>query len=136
MDVDGVPRSRTRAMAVIGIGILCLFVILLAAGTLPRIRDSRALSVAAKNVRNAITKVYLLRPVQATEAGLSLAATTQAIQDTVIFARATGYVRARYVDIGDNVKQGQLLAYIESPDLDQQLQQARADLQQSEKQLE
>jgi len=136
MDVNGVPRSRTRTMIVIGIGILFLFLMLLAAGTVPRVRNKRALSVAAGNAKNAISMVYVIRPVPASEAGLSLAATTQAIQDTIVYARTSGYVSRRYVDIGDNVKAGQLLAQIESPEIDQQLDQARADLRQSEKQLE
>src|SRR5207237_9351119 len=61
---------------------------------------------------------------------------TQAIQESVIYARTSGYVSRRYVDIGDDVKSGQLLAEIQSPEIEQQLSQARADLQQSEKNLE
>jgi RND family efflux transporter MFP subunit len=136
MDADSAPRSRTRTMLAIGIGILCLFLILLAAGTVPRVRNKRALAVAAKDVQNATPAVYVIRTVPASEAGLSLAATTQAIQDTIIYARTSGYIRRRYVDIGDNVKAGQLLAEIESPEIDQQLSQARADLRQSEKNLD
>src|SRR6202011_1073574 len=51
--------------------------------------------------------------------------------ETAVFARADGYLKRRVVDIGDRVKQGQLLAEIETPELDQQLSQARATLQQS-----
>ena len=72
----------------------------------------------------------------ASEADLTLAATTQAIQDAIIYARTSGYLRKRYVDIGDQVKAGQLLAEIESPEIDQQLRQAQADLRQSEKNLD
>ena len=49
-----------------------------------------------------------------------------------IYARASGYVSKRLVDIGDHVKAGQLLAIIDAPDLDQQVDQGRASLQQSE----
>src|SRR2546422_3353202 len=136
MDVNGVPRSRTRTMIAIGIGILSLFLILLVAGTVPRVRNNRGLAVAAKNAQNTTTAVYVIRPEPAAEGGLSLAATTQAIQDTIIYARTSGYVGKRYVDIGDNVKAGQLLAEIESPEIVQQLSQARADLLQSEKNLD
>ncbi len=136
MDVNGVPRSRTRTMIAIGIGILSLFLILLVAGTVPRVRNNRGLAVAAKNAQNTTTAVYVIRPEPAAEGGLSLAATTQAIQDTIIYARTSGYVGTRYVDIGDNVKAGQLLAEIESPEIVQQLSQARADLLQSEKNLD
>ena len=53
---------------------------------------------------------------------------TQAFTDAPIFARTNGYVKSWHVDIGTRVKKGQLLAEIETPEVDQQLQQARADL--------
>ena len=53
---------------------------------------------------------------------------TEAFTDTPIFARTSGYLTRWYVDIGARVKQGQLLAELETPELDQQLRQARADL--------
>jgi RND family efflux transporter MFP subunit len=52
----------------------------------------------------------------------------QPYTDAPIFARTNGYLKKWYVDIGANVKSGQLLAEIDSPEVDQQLQQARADL--------
>ncbi len=58
-----------------------------------------------------------------------LPGTTQAFTDAPIFARTSGYVKGWYFDIGAHVKQGQLLAEIESPEVDQQLEQARADLE-------
>jgi multidrug efflux pump subunit AcrA (membrane-fusion protein) len=45
-----------------------------------------------------------------------------------LYARTTGYVKRRFVDIGDRVKEGQLLAVIEAPDIDDQLAQAKANL--------
>jgi RND family efflux transporter MFP subunit len=53
---------------------------------------------------------------------------TQAFNDTPIYARTNGYLKRWYVDIGAHVKQGQLLADIDTPEVDQQLEQARADL--------
>ncbi|HLJ23723.1 MAG TPA: efflux RND transporter periplasmic adaptor subunit [Candidatus Acidoferrales bacterium] len=52
----------------------------------------------------------------------------QPYTDAPIFARTNGYLKKWYVDIGANVKAGQVLAEIDSPEVDQQLQQARADL--------
>src|SRR5207247_287047 len=75
-------------------------------------------------------------PVAASVADLTPAATTQAIQDSIIYARTSGYLARRHVDIGDRVTAGQLLAEVASPEVEQQLRQARADLQQSEKSLE
>jgi RND family efflux transporter MFP subunit len=60
---------------------------------------------------------------------IELPGNTQAFTDTPIYARTNGYVRHWYVDIGARVRQGQLLAEIETPELDQQLRQAKADLE-------
>jgi RND family efflux transporter MFP subunit len=123
-------------MVVIGAGVLSLFLVLLTVGTVPRIWSKRELAVAATDVRNRILTVSVIRPVPGAEAGLPLPATTQAIQDSIIYARTSGYVTKRYVDIGDHVRAGQLLAEIASPEVDQQLSQARADLEQSIKSLD
>jgi len=58
-----------------------------------------------------------------------LPGTTQAFTDASLFARTNGYVQAWYFDLGARVKKGELLAEIETPEIDQQLQQARADLE-------
>jgi len=58
-----------------------------------------------------------------------LPGTTQAFTDASLFARTNGYVQAWYFDIGARVKKGELLAEIETPEIDQQLQQAQADLE-------
>lgn len=57
-----------------------------------------------------------------------LPGTTQAFIDAPIYARTNGYLKHWYFDIGARVQKGQLLAEIETPEIDQQLQQARADL--------
>ena len=123
-------------MFAIGAGILGLFLVLLTVGTVPRIWSKRELAVSANDVQNRIPTVYVIRPVPAVKADLSLPATTQAIQDSIIYARTSGYVTKRYVDIGDQVSERQLLAEIASPEVDQQLSQARADLEQSRKNLD
>jgi multidrug efflux pump subunit AcrA (membrane-fusion protein) len=130
------PRARTRTVIVIGIGAVALFLVLLVVGVLPRVRNQRVLAIAAQTAQTAAPEVYVTRPAPASEADLSLAATTQAIQDAIIYARTSGYLSKRYVDIGDNVKAGQLLAEIASPEIDQQLRQVEADLRQSERNLD
>lgn len=60
---------------------------------------------------------------------LVLPGTVQALNSAPIYARTNGYVRQWLVDIGASVKAGQLLALIDAPEVDQQLAQARADLQ-------
>ena len=84
----------------------------------------RATAEAAIPVVNVVTPT----PSAATQE-IRLPGTTQAFTDAPIFARTNGYVKAWYFDIGAHVKQGQLLAQIETPEVDQQLQQARADLE-------
>ncbi len=69
-----------------------------------------------------------LAPAQAT---IELPCQTVAMVETPIYARADGYIRQRPVDIGNRVKKGQLLFEIESPELDQQIEQAKATLAQS-----
>src|SRR5260370_40532843 len=127
---------RTRTMAAMGGAILSAFLVLLVVGAVPRIRASRAISAAAESVRTAVPGVYVIQPQRTADADLSLAATTQASQDATIYARTSGYISRRLVDIGDRVRSGQLLAEIASPEIDQQLKQAKADLRQAEKTLD
>ena len=135
-DSGAAPRARTRTVLVIGIGALVLFLVLLLVGVVPRVRNQRELAVAAQTVQTAAPEVYVIRPEPASEADLSLAATTQAIQDAIIYSRTSGYLSKRYVDIGDSVTAGQLMAEIASPEIDQQLRQGEADLRQSERNLD
>ncbi|WP_419730359.1 efflux RND transporter periplasmic adaptor subunit [Lichenicola sp.] len=65
----------------------------------------------------------------------SLPGQTVAFDSADLFARATGYIAERRVDIGSHVKKGELLLRIAAPDLDQQLEQARAQLGQMQAQL-
>lgn len=67
---------------------------------------------------------------------LELPCQTVALVETPIYARADGYLKQRPVDIGDRVKKGQLLMEIETPELDQQIVQARATLAQSKAALQ
>ena len=77
----------------------------------------------------AIPTVNLVHPQAATRAqDLVLPGNTQAFIDSPIFARTNGYLKRWYVDIGARVRKGELLAEIETPELDQQLRQAKAEL--------
>ncbi len=127
------PPVRTRTMVALAGGVLLVFLILLVAGVFARRRTARELTSAARSVETNVPQVAVIRATTASDAELSLVATTQAIQDSIIYARTSGYISKRYVDIGDNVSAGQLLAEIASPEVDQQLRQAKADLHQAEK---
>ena len=77
----------------------------------------------------AIPTVAVARPTRgAPQEELILPGSTQAYTDAPIYARTSGYLKHRYVELGMRVKANQLLAEIEAPELDQQIQQARADL--------
>ncbi len=65
-----------------------------------------------------------------------LPGSVQPLKETVLYARASGFVRRWLVDIGDKVTAGQLLAEIETPELDQELEQARAQLAQAQPTLQ
>jgi multidrug efflux pump subunit AcrA (membrane-fusion protein) len=132
----GARRPRSRSLILIGLGLVVLFSVLLAIGAIPRVRNQRELAAAAARTQSSVPEVYVVRPQRASETSLSLPGTTQAMQDSIIYARTSGYLARRLVDIGDRVSAGQVLAEIASPEVDQTLRQAQADLQQSEKNLE
>ncbi len=84
-------------------------------------------------VAQAISSVDLVSPKHATEGEtLSLPANVEAFYTAPIHARVNGYVKMWYVDIGARVKAGQVLARIDTPDLDQQLEQARSERSKAE----
>jgi len=120
--------SRRRHVALVGVGVV---VGALALGIVSGIRARSAANTALRQTTEAaITTVRVVSPkASALTQEILLPGTTQAFTDAPIFARTSGYVKAWHADIGAHVTQGQLLAEIESPEVDQQLQQARADLE-------
>jgi RND family efflux transporter MFP subunit len=128
--------AKTRSMVWVGSTLLIMFLVLLAIGVLPRMRSHRALAMNAEQVKNAKVRLVVVKAKTSTDSDLSLAASTQAFQDAVVYARTNGYVTQRYVDIGDTVKRGQVLAEIASPEVDQQLRQAQAELRSALKTVE
>ncbi len=106
---------------------LAAAVAILVAGIVPRRRAEAKL--AQETEQMAVPVVSVVHPKRSAPADeLVLPANVQAYIDAPIFARTNGYLKKWYVDIGARVKQGQLLADIETPEVDQQLRQARADL--------
>jgi RND family efflux transporter MFP subunit len=89
-----------------------------------------------ETLQNSVPTVAVVHP-QITSGAeeVVLPGNMQAFIDTPIWARASGYLKAWYVDIGAHVKQGQLLAEIDAPEVDQQLQQAREQLNTDEANL-
>jgi RND family efflux transporter MFP subunit len=91
---------------------------------------AKSLAVVTKETRElAVPTVSVVTPSRGVpRQEIELPGSMQAFTDAPIYARTNGYLKRRYVDIGAHVKAGTLLAEIDTPELDQQLQQARADL--------
>jgi multidrug efflux pump subunit AcrA (membrane-fusion protein) len=123
----------SRSVLKLGVLMLAVFGLILFLGYIPRFINREAIAKAAKRQQEAIPSVVVTAAIRSNStAQLSLPGSTAAQVEAPIYARASGYVTKRLVDIGDRVKAGQLLAVIDAPDLDQQVDQARAGLQQSE----
>jgi RND family efflux transporter MFP subunit len=86
-------------------------------------------ALAKETEKLAVPTVAVIHPiVEPSQEDLVLPSTLQAYVESPIYARTTGYVKKWYHDIGSHVQKGELLADIETPEVDQQLSQARADL--------
>jgi RND family efflux transporter MFP subunit len=123
------PALTTRRVAGVLLGVGLFFVALYAVGLVPRIRERTRLAADAQAQRDRLPMVATTRPHRAPVGlELPLPGNAQAILETGIFARTDGYLKARYVDIGSRVEAGELLAEIDTPEVDQQLNQATANL--------
>src|SRR5438093_10276454 len=123
------PKSRTTWSLLVG---AVLLVILLGIGVLPRLRQNAELVAASTAPDAGIVQVSVATPRRSDgPIDLVLPSNIQAIEETTIYARTNGYVRERFVDIGDRVTAGKVLAQIDTPELDQELSQARAALAQT-----
>jgi multidrug efflux pump subunit AcrA (membrane-fusion protein) len=98
-------------------------------GFVPRWRVNAALTNSIRDQRPTVSVISSQRP--ADNANLVLPGSTQAIQETAIYAPTNGYVRKWNVDIGRKIETGQLLAEVETPEVDQELNQARANVAQA-----
>ena len=112
------------------VGIIVVIAVLAGgAFTFRYLRNQNAHAESIHVRADAIARVDVIKPNTLTSASeLALPGITKALEETKIYPRTTGYVRKWFVDIGDKVKEGQLLAEIDTPDLDAQLAQARAQL--------
>ena len=120
-------QSRKQRHWVVAVVAFVLVAAVYVGGVLPRVKARAALKTETAEM--AIPTVAVVQP-QATAPTqeLVLPANVQPYIVAPIYARTNGYLKAWYVDIGAHVKQGQLLAVIETPEIDHQLQQARANL--------
>src|SRR5450432_2629887 len=118
------PRSRLFLVLVV------LVILLLVAGVFTLVqRRSQYRALAKETETRAVPTVSVVHPIAAADAeDLVLPSTMQAYVESPIYARTSGYLKKWYHDIGTRVRQGELLAEIDTPEVDQQLSQSRADL--------
>ncbi len=118
------PQRWLKPAGLIGAGVAVLIV---AAGLVSRVMANQ--NVKAWTEDQAIPTVSVITPaIVGGEQALVLPGSVQAFYDAQIHARVNGYLKHWYTDIGAQVKAGQILADIDTPEVDQQLAQARANL--------
>jgi RND family efflux transporter MFP subunit len=115
-------RTQRYGLAALGIAVA-----LAAWGIVSRVSERATLATQTADLAIPTVSTIQPAPSSATEQ-LVLPGSVQAYNEAMIFARTNGYVREWFTDIGTRVKKGQVLAEIDTPEVDQQLRQARADL--------
>ena len=133
------PKSAPSRTLLCSLGFLLLAFIGIAflSGYLPRQRRQQVLAAEVKSEVESLplaTVTSVARAPLRTE--LVLPGNIQPAAEAPVLARASGYLRKRYVDIGDRVKPDQVLAEIEAPELDQQIKQGQAVLAQAQSSVE
>ncbi len=133
--VPSPPVSRSRGGLVLGIVVCTLLGGLIFAGIRSRSKHEQVLTTSTDAA--AIPLVRVANPTGGGESPeVVLPANVSAFIDTPIYARTNGYLQHWYYDIGAHVQKGALLATIETPELDQQVQQAEADVKTAQANLQ
>jgi RND family efflux transporter MFP subunit len=122
------PKSPAASKVILWLAVLLIIAGAVAfRGIYTRVRAATEVKVETREL--AVAFVSVTQPKQsAPQQEIILPGNVQAFIEAPIYARTTGYLKRWYVDIGGRVKNGQLLAEIDTPELDQQLQQGRAEL--------
>ena len=116
------PVRRARKLTLVALALL-----LGGAGVRTYVNTVHAKSVASATEANALTTVLFTHPKPGQgQRTVALPATLRGLNEAAIYARTNGYVRAWKKDIGDKVKKGDVLAIIDTPEVDQDLAQAKA----------
>lgn len=124
----GRSRFRVRLTATV---IAVLIITGVAAGLIPRLLQRAELRAETKGLSVRTVAVVSPKPGQSS-ANLPLPGEVRPLVEAPIYARANGYLKRRLVDIGNHVKEGQLLAEIDAPELNQEIERARGQLAQAE----
>jgi RND family efflux transporter MFP subunit len=130
----GAGKRSLKSWLVLGIAAIAVAA-LLASGIWSRVKAGTTLR--AETAQAALATVSIVSPKQTAPADeIILPGNVQSFINSPIYARTNGYLKKWYFDIGARVKRGQLLAVIETPEVDQQLQQARSNLLTAQANLE
>jgi RND family efflux transporter MFP subunit len=130
-------KQTTSSTKIRFTGAAAVVIALAAIGTVPRLTRQREALAAVRESPITHPVVTLVHPQMGEPtSALLLPGNIEPLYSAAIYARTEGYVERRNVDIGSKVKAGQVLAIISSPEVDQQLLQARATLAQSEASLQ
>src|SRR3989449_4051739 len=125
------PALDTHRLRLISLAAGAVFAVLFLVGVVPRLVLRHRLRTDADAERTRLPMVATTNPRRSPAVlEIPLPGSMEAILETGIWARTDGYLEARYVDIGDRVRKGQQLADIETPEVDQQLMQAIATMNQ------
>jgi RND family efflux transporter MFP subunit len=127
------PRAGRRPVVLFFVLVGLVVAAAIAGGFLPRLSRQKSLLAASERVAERKPVVIVtVAHLEASKDSIDLPGDLQAMIESPIFSRADGYLKSRMVDIGSHVKSGQLMAEIETPELDQQISQARATLAQAQ----
>lgn len=127
--------AKMSPVRVVAIGAVALVVLAAAflVAWLPKRHAQRELAVSTTSSQAAAPRVQVIAPkVRSSDRSMALPGSVQPLEETTVYPRASGYVSKWLVDIGDKVETGAALADIDTPEIDQQLDQARAQLVQAQ----
>jgi membrane fusion protein (multidrug efflux system) len=132
-DLPAATKVSKSRLVLVGIISALLLAGAFAWAWIPKHRAAKELAASTHASESATLRVQVTKPkVKSSDRAVMIPGSVQPLEETVVYSRASGYVRKWNVDIGDKVKAGAVLVEIEAPELDQQLMQARAQLLQAE----
>ena len=125
-----ISGARAAVLVVTGVGVIVAAFLF---GWLPKRHAREDLEASTRASAANLLRVDVVTPkVLSSDRSMRLPGTVSPLEEAAIRTRANGYVRRRLVDIGDKVEAGALLVEVDTPELDQQLEQARAQLAQAQ----
>ena len=127
-----VPEPRPFWVVIAGVVAIVALAALLLTGLIPRHRQAKELEADAAAAQNAPIQVEAVAPKRAAPVlNVAIPGTLRPWQEVSMFARTSGYLKKYYVDISNSVEAGQLLAEVDTPEIDQELRQAEANVLQT-----